>query len=160
MNATDLESASALVALPEGDLDVHDVLRLVEDELDLAHAPVGHDLSGARPPRLDLGIVAVVREVRRAAVAPFVPAPDDVVAAPTGAHVVRGGRDRDAGFGADLDGLIDAIGGRGRRRAVIGAFGRRRAVAGRGGRGLCRGRDLQQQEDAARWTESGRGAGK
>ena len=103
---THLQRTVAHVPLPEGDLDVHDVLGLGERVLDLAGASALHELRGARPPGLDLADNAVARVCRRAAIASLLAAPSHASAL-SGAYVVGGGRHPDLGLGADLDGAVD-----------------------------------------------------
>ena len=103
---THLQRTVAHVPLPEGDLDVHDVLGLGERVLDLAGASAVHEARGARPPGLSHAGDAVARVGGFAASAPFLAAAVHV-GAPAGARVVAGGRHPDLGHGAGLHGAFD-----------------------------------------------------
>ena len=103
---THLQRADALAPVPEGNLDVHDVLGLGEGVLDLARPFVLHELRGARPPGLGLGRDAIERVPGRAAVASGLSAAD-VAAARAGAHVVGGGRHAHLGLGAHHHGVVN-----------------------------------------------------
>ena len=93
---TNLEVTRALVSLPKVHNDAQDVLGVIELELDLALAAVGHGVLGAGPPGLGVVTVAVVGQSWQAPVAA-------AAVFFCGALVVRRGGHGNVGLGSGLD---------------------------------------------------------
>ena len=98
-----LEGTGPFVPLPEVNFHVHDVLRVLESERDLALVLARNDVLSARPPGLDVLLAdAVVGQTRQAAVLSAA----GIAAVRSGALVPTGGGHGDGCLGPGLDGPL------------------------------------------------------
>lgn len=93
---SNLQGTGALITLPEGHFQAHDVLRGLEAEHDLALAAVGYEFLGTRPSGLVVVTVAVVGQSGQA---PIFPAATGI----PGALVVGGGGNGNSCLGCGLN---------------------------------------------------------